>query len=186
MSLICCSCINKLRVQVELVMDKIYSCHVVSPCNRGMLTVFCMWISMVYPPSTVGQPTTSRGFCVCVPWLTREGRGRGDSPFCPLGASFQARDVAALYRRRIRSAPSVRRKKGPLGGAFMGGLPLLSDLSVGGPRPINIPLHRRRYPFRLPPFLPLLSCNLSSLAILRTRAPPRAVANLPSFQPRCL
>mgnify|MGYP004595601987 CR=1 FL=1 len=52
MSWICCSCINKLRVQVELVMDKICSCHVVSPCNRGMLTVFCMWISMVYPPST--------------------------------------------------------------------------------------------------------------------------------------
>ena len=33
-------------------MDKICSCHVVSACNRGMLTVFCMWISMVYPPST--------------------------------------------------------------------------------------------------------------------------------------
>ena len=37
---------------MELVMDKICSCHVISPCNRGMLTVFCMWISMVYPPST--------------------------------------------------------------------------------------------------------------------------------------
>ena len=33
------------------------------------------------------------------------------SPFSPLGASFQAGAVATLYRRRIRSIPSVRRKK---------------------------------------------------------------------------
>jgi len=58
-----------------------------------------------------GQPATSQGFCGCVPWLTWEGRGRGCSPFCPLGVSFQAGAVAALCWRRIRSAPSVRRKK---------------------------------------------------------------------------
>jgi len=46
---------------------------------------------------SVGQPATSRGFRGCVPWLTREGRGRGGSPFCPLGVSFQAGAVATLY-----------------------------------------------------------------------------------------
>jgi len=60
---------------------------------------------------SAGQPATSQGFCGCIPWLTREGRGRGGLPFCPLGASFQEGAVAALCWRRIRSAPSVRRKK---------------------------------------------------------------------------
>jgi len=60
---------------------------------------------------SAGQPATSRGFRGCVPWLTREGRGRGGLPFCLLGASFQAGAAATLYRRRIRSALSMRRKK---------------------------------------------------------------------------
>ena len=47
----------------------------------------------------------------CVPCLTREGRSRGGSPFCPLGGSFKAGAVAALCRRGIRSVPSVRRKR---------------------------------------------------------------------------
>jgi len=60
---------------------------------------------------SAGQPATSRGFHGCVPWLTREGRGRGGLPFCLLGAPFQAGAVATRYRCRIRSVPSVRRKK---------------------------------------------------------------------------
>ena len=55
---------------------------------------------------SAGQPTTSRGFRGHVPWLTKEGRGRGGSPFCPLGAYFQVGAVAILYRRRIRSVSS--------------------------------------------------------------------------------
>ena len=45
------------------------------------------------------------------PWLTREGSGRGGSPFCPLGAPFQVGDVTTLCRHGIRSVPSVRRER---------------------------------------------------------------------------
>ena len=57
---------------------------------------------------SAGQRVTSRDFRGYIPWLTGEGKGRAGSTFCPLGASFQAGAVAALYRRGIRSVPSVR------------------------------------------------------------------------------
>ena len=43
---------QRLIVQVEPVMDEICSCYSILPWDRGMLTVFWIWISMVYPPST--------------------------------------------------------------------------------------------------------------------------------------
>jgi len=51
----------------------------------------------------------------------------------------------------------------------MGGLPHLSDLSVGGLLPINVSWPCQRSPFRLlPPFLPLFP-RLSYLVISRAR-----------------
>ena len=103
---------------------------------------------------SVGQPMTSRGFHGHVPWLTREGRGRGSSPFCPLGASFQAGAIATLYRCRIRSVSSVR-GKGSLGGAFMGGVTSFIGSVSWWSSSINMPQPSCRSFFRLlPPFLP--------------------------------
>jgi len=53
-----------------------------------------------------------------------EGTGRGGSPFCPLGAPFQAGAVVALYRRGIRSVPSVREVR-TVRLSFMGGVTVL-------------------------------------------------------------
>jgi len=116
---------------------------------------------------SASQPATSRGFQGHVPWLTMEGRCRGGSPFCPLGASYQARAVATLYRRRIHSVSSVRGKR-PLGGAFMGGVTVF----IGSVRwwlpSINISWPGCRSPFRfLPPLLPQLPCHLTRVRTLK-------------------
>jgi len=79
--------------------------------------------------------------------------------FLPVGRAFLGGSRCDLVPARNSERPICEEEKGPLGGAFVGGLPLLSDLSVGGPWPINIPWHRRRSSFRLPP-----SC-LCSLAV---------------------
>jgi len=58
------------------------------------------------------------------------------------------------------------------------GLPCLSDLSVGGSPPINIPWPCCRFPFRLlPPFLPQFPRHL-------TRAHPRVAASSPFSHPK--
>ena len=101
-----------------------------------------------------GQPATSRDFHRYVPWLTREGRGCGGSPFCPLGVSFQAGAVVTLYRRRIRSATSVRGKR-PLGSALMGEVTVFIGSARWWLSSISIPWTCRRSPFRLlPSFFP--------------------------------
>ena len=79
-----------------------------STTRRASLTLV---LEIDYRTLSAGQPATSRDFHRYVPWLTREGKGRGGSPFYPLGASFQAGAVATLYRRIIHSAPSMRRKE---------------------------------------------------------------------------
>ena len=134
---------------------------------------------------SVGQPATSRGFRENAPWLTREGSGRGGSRFCPLGAPFQVGDVTTLRRRGIQSAPPVRGKR-LLDGAFMGGVTLFL-------RSVRWRTAAYKYAAASPSFFLLPSAFLlspfhclSSLAILRARAPPRAVVNPPPFQPRCL
>jgi len=134
---------------------------------------------------SVGQPATSRGFRGYAPWPTREGSGRGGSPFHSLGTPFQVGDVTTLCRRGIRSAPPVRGKR-LLGGAFMG--EVTSFLGS-----VRWWAAAYKYAVVAPPlfllpsaFLPSFFRGLSSLASLRARASPRAVANPPSFQPRCL
>jgi len=110
---------------------------------------------------SAGQPATSRGFRGYAPWLIREGRGRGSSPFCLLGVSFQAGAIATLYRRRIRSVLSVRGRL-PLGGAFLGGVTVFIGSVHWWLPSINIPWPCCHSPFRLlPPFLPLLPCQLT-------------------------
>jgi len=134
---------------------------------------------------SVGQPATSRGFREYAPWLTMEGSGRCGSPFCPLGAPFQVDDVTTLRRRGIQSASPVRGER-LLDGAFMGGV--TSFLGSVRWRTAAYKYAVAPPSFFLPPSAFLLSpfrC-LSCLAVLRAHAPPRAVANPPSFQPRCL
>jgi len=134
---------------------------------------------------SVGQPATSRGFREYAPWLTREGSGHDSLPFCPLGAPLQVCDVTTLRRRGIQSAPPVRGKR-LFDGAFMGGV--TSFL-----RSVRWRTATYQYAVAPPPFFLLPSAFLlspfrclSSPAVLRARAPPRAVANPPSFQPRFL
>ena len=106
---------------------------------------------------SAGQPATSRGFHGRVPWLTREGRGRGGLPFCPLGAPFQAGVIATWYRRRIRSVLSVRRKK-TVRWRIYGGLYLIYWICplvvVAYKYPMALP------PFSLPPFAFILALSL--------------------------
>ena len=127
---------------------------------------------------SAGQPATSRDSRRCVHWLTKEGRGRGGSPFCPLGASFQAGAVATLYRRRIRSVPSVRGKKAVRR--------RIHGRSYHIYRICPLVAAVYKYPVARLPFSLLTSALILAFASLpsHARAHPRAVADPPSFHPR--
>ena len=127
---------------------------------------------------SAGQPATSRGLRGYVPWLTREGKGHGGSPFCPLGTSFQAGAVATLYRRRIRSARPVRRKK-TVRWRIYGGSYRIYRIC-----PLVVAVYK--YPVVWLSFSLLPSALIPAFASLpsHARAHPRAVADPPFFHPR--
>jgi len=133
---------------------------------------------------SAGQPATSRGFQGYAPWLTREGGGRGGSPFCPLGAPFQVGAVTMLAQNSER--PICEEEKRTVRRRIYGGVTSFIGSVCWWTAAYKYPVVSPTFFLPLSALLPLLSCCLISLAISRARAPPRAVANPPSSQPRCL
>jgi len=71
--------------------------------------------------------------------------------FLPVGCAFSGGSHCDAVLVQNLERPSLRRKRTVSRRIYGGELPHLSDLSIGGSLPINIPWRRRRFPFRLLP-----------------------------------